>query len=103
MCIIAVDFDGVINVNLSEAQHFLNVLKSKGHIIVIWSTRNNPRQHGENKPKLMLDMRRILDEHDIPYDEIDDGDIGKFHAQIYIDDKAIKFKNNWEEIVSEIY
>jgi hypothetical protein len=103
MCIVAVDFDGVIDANLSEARQYLNVLKGKGHTIVIWSTRNNPRQHGESKSKLMSDMKSILDERNIPYDEIDAGDVGKFHAQVYIDDKAIKFENNWKRIVSKIY
>lgn len=103
MCIVAVDFDGVIGVNFSKARHFLNVLKNKGHTIVIWSSRNNSRQHGKNKLKLMSDMKKLLDENDIPYDEIDDGSVGKFHAQVYIDDKAIKFDNNWEEMVSKIY
>lgn len=103
MCIIAVDFDGVINADFVESRRFLNILKDKGHTIVIWSTRNNPRQHGENQSVLMSTMKKMLDENNIPYDEIDDGSIGKYHAQVYIDDKAIKFENNWEEIISKIY
>lgn len=103
MCVIAVDFDGVINADFVESRHFLGILRNKGHTIVIWSTRNNTRQHGENQSKMMFNMQKMLDENNIPYDEIDDGSNGKFHAQVYIDDKAIKFENNWEEIIHKIY
>lgn len=103
MCIIAVDFDGVVNADFAESKHFLNILKDKGHTIVIWSTRNNIMQHGENQSKMMSDMKKMLDENNIPYDKIDDGTVGKFHAQVYIDDKAITFNKNWEEIISKIY
>jgi hypothetical protein len=43
-------------------------------------------------------MKDWLDEHGIPYDEIDDGTRGKVHAEFYIDDKGVRFANNWEEI-----
>jgi hypothetical protein len=40
-----------------------------------------------------------LDKNNIPYDEII---FGKPLADIYIDDKACKFTDNWNEIFEEI-
>ena len=103
MCIVAVDYDGTITADFNKAREALTELRSKGHIIVIWSSRNNPRQHGENQVAIMVEMRENLDKHKIPYDEVDVGNVGKFHAQVYIDDKALRFENNWETIIEKIY
>jgi hydroxymethylpyrimidine pyrophosphatase-like HAD family hydrolase len=44
-------------------------------------------------------MEKWLNEHDIPYDEIDYGQKGKPTAQFYIDDKGVRFEDNWDEVV----
>ncbi|MHA2039321.1 MAG: hypothetical protein ACW98X_23100 [Promethearchaeota archaeon] len=93
MCIIAVDYDGTITADFNKARAALKKLKDAGHTIVIWSSRNNPHQHGLGQPGVYAEI----------YDDVDRGDIGKFHAQVYIDDKAWRFENNWDEIVSRIY
>lgn len=103
MCTVAVDYDGTISADFKAAREALETLKSQGHVLVIWSSRNNSRQHGEAQPEVFAEMKEMLDKHQIPYDEIDDGSVGKFHAQVYIDDKAWRFENNWDEIVSKIY
>lgn len=103
MCIVAVDFDGTISSDFIGARKALEALVRKGHYIVIWSSRNSYRQHGSNVPNLMKEMQDSLREHHVPFHEIDLGDNGKFHAQVYIDDKAIRFENNWDEIVDKIY
>ena len=103
MCTIAIDFDGTITADFEAAGKFIRLLKSRGHRIIIWSTRNNPRQHGGHQPQVMAEMLEMLERHAIPYDEVDDGSVGKFHAQVYIDDKAWRFENNWQEIVDRIY
>lgn len=103
MCTIAIDFDGTISADFDQARTFIGILRSRGHRIIIWSTRCNPRQHGENQPKVMAEMLALLEKHGIPYDEVDDGSVGKVHAQVYIDDKAWRFENNWQEIVDRIY
>jgi hypothetical protein len=46
-------------------------------------------------------MRERLDSWGIPYDEIFQGQ-GKPAAVAYVDDKAIRFDDNWESIVDAI-
>lgn len=103
MCTIAIDYDGTISADFKAAREALMRLKSLGHYLVIWSSRNNSRQHGEEQQRVFSEMVHQLTIHNIPYDEIDDGQVGKFHAQVYIDDKAWRFEKNWEEIISKIY
>lgn len=103
MCTVAIDYDGTISADFDKAREALQTLIDEGHMIVIWSSRNNPQQHGKEQPAVMAEMIEKLREHRIPYHEIDMGGVGKFHAQVYIDDKAWRFENNWEEIVSKIY
>jgi hypothetical protein len=47
-------------------------------------------------------MIAFLDANDIPYDEIDDGSKGKPGALYYIDDKAIRFEDNWIDIAARV-
>lgn len=103
MCKIAIDFDGTISHDFEAARAAISTLIDKGHYIIIWSSRNNPRQHPDNQQELYAEMKTLLESHNIPYNEIDDGTCGKFHAQVYIDDKAWRFENNWDEIVERIY
>jgi predicted mannosyl-3-phosphoglycerate phosphatase (HAD superfamily) len=103
MCVIAIDFDGTISADFEKAAEALTVLRQKGHKIVIWSSRNNPRQHGIESKELLAQMQEQLDKHMVPYDEIDYGENGKFHAQVYIDDKAWRFESNWDDILNKIY
>lgn len=42
---------------------------------------------------MFLSMLAMLEKHGIPYDEVDEGNVGKVHAQVYIDDKAWRFEN----------
>lgn len=103
MCTIAIDYDGTISADFGTARTALQALIDRGHRIVIWSSRNNPRQHGENQKLVYQEMLDNLNMHNIPYHEIDDGTAGKFHAQVYIDDKAWRFENNWNQIIERIY
>jgi len=104
MCIVAVDYDGTITADFPAARKALQGLRGQGHTIVIWSSRNNPRQHGDNCAALMEEMLRALEEHKIPFDEIDDGTVGKFHAQVYIDDKAIRLEyGDWNGVIARIW
>jgi hydroxymethylpyrimidine pyrophosphatase-like HAD family hydrolase len=103
MCTIAIDYDGTISADLEGARKALTELKEQGHRLIVWSSRNNPMQHGDQCESLMIEMINTLNVHKIPYDEVDMGYVGKFHAQVYIDDKAWRFENNWDEIIKKIY
>ena len=103
MCTIAVDYDGTITANFQKARQALRQLMDQGHKIVIWSSRNNPEQHGADQGRVFNEMMRMLKFHDIPYNRVDIGDVGKFHAQVYIDDKCWRFENNWNDIVEKIF
>jgi hypothetical protein len=52
--------------------------------------------------KTVQEMKAWLDQHEIPYDAIDDGSKGKPPAAFYIDDKAISFGDNWSDIAEYI-
>lgn len=44
-------------------------------------------------------MEAWLKAHKIPYDLLDDGTKGKVSASYYLDDKAVRYENNWPEVV----
>lgn len=48
------------------------------------------------------EMHDFLIANGIPFDRIDMGDEGKIVAVAYIDDKGIRFDNNWNEIADQI-
>ena len=112
--IIAIDFDGVIaqiNKNwipgtpnypgpiVEGADKYIHQLHEDGHQIIIWTCRG-----GQN---LYL-AEQYLEEHNIPYDRINDNVDGfydkfkhntrKVHADIYIDDNQIGGIPSWKEM-----
>jgi len=116
--IIAVDFDGTlchfdypdIGAIKPGAREALVRLKELGYYIVIYSCRSclwSPEIFGDPDEdlydipnrKLVKAMEKWLNEHDIPYDEIDYGQKGKPTARAYIDDKGVRFEDNWPEVV----
>lgn len=103
MCTIAIDYDGTISFDFNKARKAISTLMKEGHYIIIWSSRNNSRQHPERSEALMKEMKEALQLHQVPFHEIDDGSVGKFHAQVYIDDKALTFQDNWDELIERIY
>jgi hypothetical protein len=87
----------------------LQRFRELGYLIIIDSCRScswHCDAYGVDKTKPVLErehvvaMRDWLIEHEIPFDEINDGSRGKIFAQWYIDDKGISFKNNWAEIAA---
>jgi hypothetical protein len=116
---IAVDFDGTIcefaypdigppKPGVREA---LTRLRELGYEVIIYSCRtanwhpdiflkpgeqNCRAEHRE----VVHAMRDFLDEHNIPYDAIDYGNKGKPTADFYIDDKGVRYDNNWPEVVA---
>jgi hypothetical protein len=108
---IAIDFDGVIHQYskgwykgeiydppVKGTREAITKLKNEGHKIIIFSVRTNKIYHqGEGQLQL---MRNWLAEHNIPYDKI--WNYGKPIADVYIDDRAVTFRGNWEQTLNDI-
>jgi capsule biosynthesis phosphatase len=110
---ICVDLDGTICEIRHDPQTYADVamkpgadvmlkkLHDAGHTIVIHTARNmattghNVGKALKNVGKMTLDW---LDKHNIVYDEIF---FGKPNADITIDDRVIKFEDNWSEMTEE--
>ena len=106
---LAVDLDGTIleydgwrghnhfGKPLPGAREALQKLKEQGFVIIIWTTRQNRDKIAE-----------YLKEHGIPFDYINENPHGppdcsnKIYADYYIDDRAIEFRGNWQEVLSKI-
>jgi len=116
--IICVDFDGTvvdheypgIGALKPGVREALESFRHLGYKIIISSCRTcmwYPEVfniYGDHLPvardrRVVKEMVAFLDANQIPYDEIDDGTKGKPVADFYIDDKAIRFEDNWPEIV----
>lgn len=79
------------------AVEFLNKLNQEGHYIILYTARNMETFLG-NLGKINAVQGPILyewlEKYEIPYDEIY---FGKPSADVYIDDKAIKFES-WKNL-----
>ncbi len=101
--IIAVDFDGTvvdhdyprIGKLKPGAKAALMAMRKAGHKIIIWTCR-----HGKEE----REVRMFLLDNDIPFDTVNmpipGADMGtrKVFADLYIDDKGIRFEDNWDEL-----
>lgn len=85
---------------LPGAQARLAALKAAGHTIIIQTARHM-KTTGGDVGKVLARQGAVtfewLARHEIPYDEIF---FGKPHADIYIDDNALRF-SSWEEIAAD--
>jgi capsule biosynthesis phosphatase len=106
---IVIDLDGTICAIKKEQQTYTDVsplpgaverlreLKAAGHYLIISTARNMATQESnlgrvvKNIGKITLDW---LEEHQVPYDEIY---FGKPNADLYIDDRALRFEH-WEAV-----
>ncbi len=109
---ICIDIDGVIcRLREPEQQYAdlepvpgaiekLRQLKAAGHTIILFTARHMKTCGGNvgmavaRQGVVTLDW---LKRHDIEYDEIH---FGKPHAQVYIDDNAVRFES-WETIAGD--
>ena len=110
---IAVDFDGVVH-NFDKGWHdgtcygdplpgSLEAIKklSKKYNVIIFSAKvrpDRPLVEGKSGKELVIEW---LKKHEI-FSCVKDVTHEKPRAQYYIDDKAIKFVDNWEEILKEV-
>lgn len=115
-----VDFDGTlcgidyprIGPIKPGAKEAMQLLRRLGYYIIISSCRscawNWSEYYGDTAPThaserpVYQEMIAWLDKNEIPYDEIDDGTRGKVSADIMIDDKGLRFNNNWDETMAAI-
>lgn len=91
--VIAIDFDGTL-VNgdqpLPGAKEAINNLREKGHKIVIFSCNNKKW------------IEKVMRDNDMRYDYIWDGAGSKPVCDVYIDDRAIAFRGDWEAAQREV-
>ncbi len=106
---IVIDLDGTICpikekdgsyqdlVPLEGAVERIKDLKKAGHYIIISTARNMATQES-NLGKVIKNIGKVtldwLDKYEVPYDEIY---FGKPNAQVYIDDRALRF-SDWDSI-----
>lgn len=116
---IAVDFDGTlcdwaypgIGKVKEGAKEALALFRRLGFRILIWSCRTSNWYTDIFKNDISLlpidrpetkDMIAFLEAEGLEYDEVDDGSKGKPLADYYIDDRGVRFRENWPEIASII-
>ena len=114
--IVCVDFDGTIihgddlqkdeMILLPNCKESLEEIKGLGGYIIISSVRST-RKGRETAKNLgwvdpFIQMKKFLDDSDIPYDWIDNGSIGKVWADFYVDDKSVPPFKEWNETLKYI-
>lgn len=110
---IAIDFDGVLHryskgwnggaiydPPVPGTKAALDKLKADGWKIYIFSTRSNKMFRKKDEVDQDAAMKTWLTEHEIPFDKI--WTFGKPMADIYLDDRAIGFRGDWEKSMQEI-
>lgn len=110
---IAVDFDGVIHLYSKGFQDgtiydkpvpgvrdAMQQMKAKGFKLYIFSTRSNKIFHKKDSIDQNKAMEAYLNKHNIPFDRI--WSFGKPMADIYIDDRAIGFRGDWQTTLEEV-
>jgi len=101
LCKFAFPDVGPIEPNVQEA---LEILKAAGYIIKIHSCRTATYWGNEDERRVHIKMiQGFMKEHKLPYDElIMSITKDKPIADVYIDDRAIKYDNNWLQIAKEL-
>lgn len=111
---LCIDFDGTIckwkypyaGKPQPHVKEVLTKLKKRGFYISILSCRTSKELH--EGPNAFIEKARhakiiedYMKEYDLPYDEIL-YDYDKPIAMYYIDDQAIQFKGDWNDVLKEI-
>ena len=108
---ICIDFDGVIhqydtwnNGNLNPnaipgSKKAIDLLKNKYKIIIFTTRASKTYNQEPSSDELIEKMTKWLKDRDIYFDEITSDKKG---AVAYIDDRAIRFENNWKPILDMV-
>ncbi len=101
---LCIDFDDTLyNRSTSEpidgAAEALAQLTSEGYTILILSSRINPELWGDLVKFREKEIVDWMEHYNIPYDKIVPF---KPPADLYIDDKALRFEGDWETTLKEI-
>ena len=103
---IAVDFDDTIVVRVfgtlvpaKDCIEALQILRDQGYRIIIHSARS--WEQWQDKIERENEMVNLLNSWEIPYDEVYAGK-GKPPAMSYIDDRGLRFADNWMDIARVI-
>jgi len=105
-----IDFDGTLckfafpDVGPIEpdVQQALETLKSAGYIIKIHSCRTATYWNREDEREQHISLiKNFISKNNLPCDEIILS-MDKPIAEVYIDDRAITYKNNWLEIARRL-
>jgi hypothetical protein len=110
---IAIDFDGVIHEyskgwNGGEiydppvvgAKEALEALKAKGHTLYLFTTRTNTMFRKKDEPDQKIMIEAWMKKHEIPFDKI--WTFGKPMADLFIDDRALSFKGDWNDTLEQV-
>jgi hypothetical protein len=110
---IMIDFDGVIHSYdngwqngkiygsvIKGTKEAINHLKESGYEIIIFTTRASESHNKDPKSEeLVSELKSWLNKNNIYFDKITSEKLG---AIAYIDDRAIRFENNWNDIIKKI-
>ena len=100
---LCIDFDDTIcgpdGDPLGDVRDVLRRFRAKGCRIVISSARLDPGLWGDQLHFRVDEIRRWLDEHGIPFDDVV---VHKPSADIYVDDKGFRFDGDWTATEDDI-
>ena len=107
-----IDFDGTLckfefpDVGPIEpdARIALQMLKDAGYTVKIHSCRTATYWNREDERRVHIQLiQDFMKQHELPYDElIMSITMDKPIADVYIDDRAIRYENNWLEIAKRL-
>jgi len=108
--IIICDFDGtIVDFNFPSigepkegVKEAFQKLKDMGCKIHILSSRTSTEvfKYPIDRQEQVRKMEQYLDEHEIPYDKV--LNLDKPPAHVYIDDRAIGYRGDWNKVLEEL-
>ena len=116
--VLLVDLDGTIATDAKYpaigkpqdgVKEALQKLKEAGYRIRVFTCRTNGEHwddsseaDNEEYKQTLKDIEDYLDDNDIPYDDVVEWDEGKPFASWYVDNRALNYDGDWDEVVKSI-